>query len=611
MKRRSALLIAVPIALILVALLLVALLLDKNRVMELASDMIREKTGATLSVGGDIGLSLFPRIGVSLEDVSLVMPGGEQPALKVGALQLGVQVMPLLSGQVAIDRLDLTGLDYTVPAAPESDRVDTGKMSDSELDAFYAQRRRQRAEAGADSASGAVLAIPLALNVQTLRVTDSRLALQDAAGAEPTVIELRSLAANDLNLEGRPVSVAADIALPGDRQIDLHMEGSVRVDQVRQVLDVDAFELQATGATADAIALDARGQVDLNRQLADLQVSIALGNNRGEGRLAYAAFESPLIDADLHFDRFDPAIFALAGPEAATEADSAGGGDEPLPLAALRDIDTHAKLAIDEALLAGHKVQSLQLQLRAREGVIEIEPLTGNIYGGQLALRATFNGRHNVATLDTSGQLQGLDIAQALTGADTRVLATGQANLDWKLQGAGRTPNELVDALAGPITLQTRQVVLRGIGIQQMLCEAVALTNQETLSARFPADTDFQTLEANIRLADGSAKLQPLRAQLAHVTLTGTGSYRLLDGDFDTTFKARLSPELESVDRACRVSKRLTAIDWPVDCAGNIEEPPAGWCKVDTEEIIKDLSINEAQRKIEKKAGKLLEKLFN
>ncbi|MCB1849091.1 MAG: AsmA family protein, partial [Halieaceae bacterium] len=130
-------------------------------------------------------------------------------------------------------------------------------------------------------------------------------------------------------------------------------------------------------------------------------------------------------------------------------------------------------------------------------------------------------------------------------------------------QGAGRTRNQLVQALTGPITLQTSQVVLRDIGVEQLLCEAVALTNQETLSASFAADTRFQALEANVQLAAGTATLRALRADLDHIKLTGSGAYTLLDGNFDTTFKARLSPELESLDRACRVSKRLTAIDWP------------------------------------------------
>jgi len=608
MKRSSALLIVAPMALVVVALLLLPLLVDKARILELATNMLKEQTGVALAVRGDIGLRLFPSTGVSLEDVSLVMPQEDEPRLQVQSLQLGLRLVPLLSGEVAIDRLDLTGLEYRVAAGEQGDEVDTSVLSDAQLDDYYAQRRREKAAAG--DAAGA-LAIPLALEVATLNVTDSRLLLENAEGGAPTVIDLQRLKASDLNLEARPISLAATVILPGE-QLELDTEATLLVDQAQQSVTIEQLVLEASGATAQAIELQARGTADLNRQTANLELSVASGDTRGEGSLVYAALESPVIDADMHFNRFDPAVFALAGPQATTAADSPAGGDDPLPLAALRDIDTRATLAIDEVLLAGrHRVQALQIQLRALEGVVEVISMTGEVYGGQLAAQATFNGRQNTATLETRGEVRDLDIAAALAGAGTKPLATGQASLGWELQGAGRTRNELVNALAGPLTLQTSQVVLQDIGVERLLCEAVALSNRETLSAQFSSNTSFKALGANIQLAEGTATLRALRAELDHVTLTGSGSYTLLDGNFDTTFKARLSPELESLDRACRVSKRLTAIDWPLDCSGNIDGEPGKWCKVDAEAIVKDLSVNEAQRKIEKKAGKLLEKLFN
>ena len=81
--------------------------------------------------------------------------------------------------------------------------------------------------------------------------------------------------------------------------------------------------------------------------------------------------------------------------------------------------------------------------------------------------------------------------------------------------------------------------------------------------------------------------------------------------NFDSLFKARLAPELEELDHACRISKRLTAIDWPVICKGNTATDSASLCSVDTAKIVQDLTISEGREKLEKKAGKLLNKLFN
>ncbi len=208
------------------------------------------------------------------------------------------------------------------------------------------------------------------------------------------------------------------------------------------------------------------------------------------------------------------------------------------------------------------------------------------------------------------GGLDALDIATALAAMESAPVLSGSASLDWELAAQGGSVNALTAALTGPVKLATTDIVLHGTSVERLLCRAVALTNNEKLTSTFEPDTHFTELYADVAIAGGEARLAPLRAQLDAVSLSGTGSFDLLAQDFDTTFKARLSPGLEELDPACRVSKRLTAIDFPVNCRGQVSGTPGDWCKVDTEEIITDLAVNEGKRKLEKKAGKLFNKLL-
>jgi AsmA protein len=608
------LLIGVPVMLIVLAALLLPLLLDKDRLLELASTTVYEQTGATLAVGGDIDLDLFPGIGVALGDTSLTMPGEQQASLRARSLLIGVRLLPLLTGKVAIEKLVVDGMELTVQQQAPTGTVDTSQLSDQQLDEFYAQRRREQQQAG-DSAAGA-LAVPLALEVQILRISDSRLELLAADGSGSTVIELHRLEAQDLNLDGRPIPLTLETRVTGEQTLDLSLNGRISVDEQRQLLTLQQLALEVSGATAQPLLLKLSGEVDINRMIAELQLALEQADTRGEGSLRYAMHESPQLDASLHFNRLDPAMLALAGPEAVADAATTAeqpapaDGNRPLPLAALRQIDTRAELTIDQAVVGAHTIIGLELKARALDGVIQLQDASGELYGGKLALEATFNGKHNTAQLNSTGQLTGTDIAALLAATGSEPVMTGTASLDWQLDSTGRTSNELLGNLSGPIKLVGDQVVLTSIGIEGMLCKAVALTNQEPLTATFPGSTRVATLSADIQLADGKARLSPLRANLPQVALRGTGSFDLLSQDFSATFKATLSPELETLDHACRVSKRLTAIDWPVNCAGNVNTDPAKWCAVDTEEIIKDLGKNEAQRKIQKEAGKLFNKLF-
>jgi uncharacterized protein involved in outer membrane biogenesis len=350
-------------------------------------------------------------------------------------------------------------------------------------------------------------------------------------------------------------------------------------------------------------------------------VIILQGDTRGEGRLRYASFESPQITTTLRVNVLNPALLALAGPEAAERGDTARTGrgegepapdevDRPLPLDALRAIDTRAELQVERAEFGAHTVEQLQVALRAVEGDIQVTRLTGLLHGGALDATASFNARLNTARLETQGGLTGLDVATALAALESGPVATGTATLEWTLNGSGSTVDGLVQSLSGPVKLSTEKIVLQDLAFQKLFCQAVALVNQEALKRSFPADSALRDLSADVRVGEGIARLNPLRIDLEGVSLRGKGNIDLLSRDFKATFNARISPELGELDPACRVDERYTDIDWPVKCRGNVGDDPGEWCEVDTGDILEQLAKGEAKRRIEKEAGKLLDKLF-
>jgi uncharacterized protein involved in outer membrane biogenesis len=233
-------------------------------------------------------------------------------------------------------------------------------------------------------------------------------------------------------------------------------------------------------------------------------------------------------------------------------------------------------------------------------------------------MKANLNAKHSLAKLNTQGSLSAVDISQALAAAELEPMMSGKASLDWKLHGEGNTSGALTNTLRGPISLQTEAAVLLGMGVEKMLCEAVALVNQESLSAEFPANSPFEALSVEIMMGEGKATLQPLRAKLADVRLLGKGAMDLNTLDFDTTFTAKLLPGLGELDPACRVNERISAIDWPLACKGNVAGEPGDWCSVDSGEILGDMAEYELKRKAQKKveeklgeeAGDALKKLF-
>jgi AsmA protein len=70
---------------------------------------VKRETGRDLTIGGGASFTIFPGVGLRLNEVSLSAPpgmGGE-PLVKMASFDVGVRLMPLLRQEIVIDRLEL------------------------------------------------------------------------------------------------------------------------------------------------------------------------------------------------------------------------------------------------------------------------------------------------------------------------------------------------------------------------------------------------------------------------------------------------------------------------------------------------------------------------
>jgi AsmA protein len=87
----------------------IAFLVPQDVVRDQVSSLVKEQTGRDLTVGGKTSFSLFPNIGVELEDVSISNPPGMKSGemLHMGSLNLNLKLLPLLTRRVEVDRFVL------------------------------------------------------------------------------------------------------------------------------------------------------------------------------------------------------------------------------------------------------------------------------------------------------------------------------------------------------------------------------------------------------------------------------------------------------------------------------------------------------------------------
>ena len=98
----------IVVGLLIVALMVIPFFIDVNTYKNQIEQTVEDSTGRHLSIG-HMNATLFPSVGVELDDVHLANRGGfaKRDFLSVKHLHVKLALMPLLSKQVEIQHLRL------------------------------------------------------------------------------------------------------------------------------------------------------------------------------------------------------------------------------------------------------------------------------------------------------------------------------------------------------------------------------------------------------------------------------------------------------------------------------------------------------------------------
>ena len=145
MKRTFRILLAVVgvlLALIIVAIIALPLLFDPNDYKAQINAAIERQIGREVDISGDIGLSVFPWLGLELGrvDVANAEGFGDEPMAQMNAAQISVKLLPLLSRDIEVGTVSLDGLRLRLA------RNDEGRSNWADISEHIAEGQDQAAE---------------------------------------------------------------------------------------------------------------------------------------------------------------------------------------------------------------------------------------------------------------------------------------------------------------------------------------------------------------------------------------------------------------------------------------------------------------------------------
>ncbi|MBX9960708.1 MAG: AsmA family protein [Burkholderiaceae bacterium] len=611
--------------------------------------LVQDKTGRTLAIPGEIRLTFFPRIGAELGQISLSEPRSPQVFAAAQQLRVSVALLPLLKKEVRVDRVLIDGLDVKLardargrfnfddllqsapdaapPAAQPADAGSKTALPRFDIDGITLSRARLDYR---DATSGQQLQIaPLEFNTGPIRDGQrAQLALDATLSGQQPALALKlglrtaytpALAQQQIKLD--TVEFTLNGAAAGLQDLQLKL-GLAQAEASASKVDAQGLtlELNAPNPAGGSLSLKAQGQasVDLAREAVQLALdgsldSTTLALKAGVQKFAQPAIRFDLALGDLDADRYLPKSQPAAAPTAGAPAPA---GPEPeIDLSALKGLDLNGALKIATLKIMNVQTTGLRLQLKARNGRAELNPVTASLYGGGVngSLVADAAGAQRLAAkLD----LRGIQIGPLMKDALDQRPLEGRGNVALDLSTGGNTVTQFKRKLNGTVGVQLTDGSLNGVDIAGMLRNAKARLGggSQEGQASGQQKTDFTEFGASLKITDGVARNDDLAAKTPLLRLGGAGTVWIPEDRLDYTVKATVVPtlqgqggpeldQLRGLTIPVRLSGPYTDLKWKLDFGGI-----AGQRKAELKEETKQ-KLDAAREKLDTKKDAAREEL--
>ena len=301
--RRAFIAVAVLLILVIAVVAVLVSTFDPNRYKGLAIDWMKAHHQRTLAIDGPIRLSVFPRLELQVSAVSLSEAGRGERFAAIEEAALAVQVLPLLSRQLVVDRVLARGVSVVLTRDAKGRR---------NIDDLLAAGTAPAAPApGSSEPAPAAGGQPLRFDVSRIELADVKATIRDEQVPLRGDIVLESLVTGRLaDKVEAPVDLKLRIALQEPALKGL-LSGSMRVtpDLAAKSVQLAGMQISYEGDApgASGIAATIKGNLGYDGAKAAVRASdlgLALSATVGALKIADSSLKADTFE-------FDPARKAL------------------------------------------------------------------------------------------------------------------------------------------------------------------------------------------------------------------------------------------------------------------------------------------------------------
>ncbi|MBI4807707.1 MAG: AsmA family protein [Nitrosomonadales bacterium] len=288
--------------------------------------------------------------------------------------------------------------------------------------------------------------------------------------------------------------------------------------------------LNATGDKLPGKSIDSelKGGIraDLGRQNIEANLEGGLLQSRIKAKFALKNFNVPMIRYDLEIDEFDADPYMPKKTAEAKEKDKSKKGEpeQPFDLSALKTLNLEGSLRAGSLKAANIKVAQLRVDVKAKNGIVNVAPLSAKMYQGSIDGKVSVNAASN--GFIANAKMSGIDISPLLKDAADLELVEGKGNIALDLTSKGNTVSALKKALNGKATVDLANGAIKGVDLGKLVRGIQTLskeTTTQTLGVDKNEKTAFSEFKAGFKIRNGVAHNDDLAVKSTVLRITGNG----------------------------------------------------------------------------------------
>ncbi len=556
---------------------------DANEYKQDLRDLVREQTGRDLQFYGDIGLTVYPALGMKLGALSLsnAQGFGSEPMVKVNQVSISVNVASLVAFNPEVNQLLLRDLEINLLKNSKGVTNWDDLVKPGESTASSETPSTEKSDHEAIKLQGAFGG----LNIQNARL----LWKDDQAGVEYRV--------NDLDLStGR---ITPDAAFPLQLKILVQsgseIDAALNLDSGVQYL-FDSNKLQLTDLS---IKVDTGGSLmpfdPLNVSLASQRLTLdpdknsidieglqlGLNNLLLRGQIQVHDYSQPSVSFKLIADTLDvdellgipppdPNAEAVAEPEP-VKTGSAEDVEIKLPMELLRSLKIDGSLTIAKLKLQNLWMEKIELGMTASNGVVDLKPLKMLLYDGSFDAAIQIDAKGTAPKYKVSKNLKNVQVGKLLTDFSGEDKISGSMAAGVSITTQGEWLSQLKKNSNGSMSLTFTDGALKGFNLRYLIDKAKAKLKGQPGPDEEAQKTDFSALSLTGKIRKGVFSSDDLDLQAPALRVGGEGKADLNNETVDYLVKTKLVKTLDGQEGGSQ--DELSGLLIPVRIKGPFTDP--------------------------------------